>query len=804
MNKSIIIKLQILIGLSIVLLIPQYYSWMGAPGDRTVAIDAIGWFAGCLVISSVLRAVAPRWAYTALLAFIVAWLIVAVGWVESLVVGCSIASAWSIGAFLLRWCRHKTSAVPVNSTEAVLLGTVAWLAVWGVLIHFPVNYPAVYLGLCLLSLLALVRVSAATAPDLRAHAVALRAWMESIPFWAWASGLALVGWTLRWASLPSVFYDDQAYHLRLWTELLTQQRALFDVSGQIWSVAPFAVDLLHAGVSLMAAADARGAMNLALGTMLLALVARVLHRLGYPAWVQWLMVVLMASTPMLGNLLLSLQAELLLAVVGLAGLRLVIDAQGGWRGTHVLGVLACSAMCAAIKLPGAVLGVALLAALAVRWWTLRGSAPVPSQHLRWTAWLMLVPLAFVALHSYGLAWQVTGNPVFPLYNGIFRSPLIPAANFSDTRWVRGFSLVNYFRVFFHTSEFFEGNKYTAGWQYLFFLPFALAALWRRNVPTGLRIALVPMLGFGLVMFHVTQYWRYMFPVMPMAAIVLAALFFWNGGYGRKLAVFGAITCIVANVLFFPKVSWVMMSAAQPAYTSAGKDQLLRRYAPAASLTQEVNRLAPGSRVFYPAEAPHGATLNGSPLYVTWYAPSPEKRFLALKTMPEIKSFFDDEKVDFAIASTTPPPLHDQPLELLREHLALYGTAVAWVENYILYRLNDTALAYRKLFDLRATESGRKGPTAVPEPRVLAEFDTGRASQLRYSVRFTCPEEQGFFVAQVNWDKGDPYYRLVACRAADISFAEAAPIPAGARRGFIYLTARDTPSVQVEDLAVEVY
>src|SRR5690606_20282233 len=104
----------------------------------------------------------------------------------------------------------------------------------------------------------------------------------------------------------------------------TERRALFDVHNQIWSVAPFAVDLLHAGLSLLAGADARSAMNLGLALLLLLLMARIMQHWLLPARVQWLLMVLMASTPMLGNLLLSLQTELLLAVVALAGLRLVL------------------------------------------------------------------------------------------------------------------------------------------------------------------------------------------------------------------------------------------------------------------------------------------------------------------------------------------------------------------------------------------------------------------------------------------------------------------------------------------------
>lgn len=780
-----------------------------------VWVDGLLWGGGLCAMGGVLKAIAPRHAHIGLLGLVLAWLVTAAGVAESLVVMAWLLSAWAIGAWLLQYCQVRSSNPVISSTEALVLGCVAWLSIWGVMIHFPINRPGVYLGMCLLSLLALARVQMEMAGHLRSRAAAFQHWMQSIPFWYWAAGLALAGWTLRWSSFPTLFYDDHAYHLRLWTELLTRQRALFDVQSQIWAVAPFAIDLLHAGLSLMAFADARSAMNLALGIMLLVLVARILHRLSLPSWVQWLLLCLMASTPMLGNLLLSLQTELLLAVVALAGLRLAIDAEGGWRGSHVLGILACSALCAAIKLPGAVLGVALLAALAVRWWCQRAEVPTAPGHLRWHACWLLVPIVFVALHSYAWAWQLTGNPVFPLYNAIFLSPLAYPENFSDMQWVHGFSLWNYVRAFFQTSKFFEGGDYTAGWQYLFLLPLCLAALWRQSVPAGLKITAVPVLGFGLVMFAVTQYWRYLFPAMPMAVILMAALFVGKNRYLQAFALVAALACTVANLWFFPKASWTMRSPAQAAYWQQGKEELVRLHVPVVHLTQEVNRLAPGSRVLYPPELPQGATLHGTPVYATWYSPFRERRFLLLADAEGMRRFLDDEKLDFALLNMGTPKPYTTPVRLLREHLAQYGTVVAQQGALILYRLGDVPLLYRQVFDLRAAmrepaettplllPASPAGVEALPQPRVLAKLDTGRASQLRYSARLRCPSAQGVFVAQINWDQGDPYYRLVDCQAQDFSFVEAAAIPYGARQGWLYLDARDAGTVVVEELSVDV-
>lgn len=795
----------------LVLAIPQLLP-DSLSGPASVGFDALAWTTAILLAGGVLGARAPRSAHLCLLSAVLFWLCFGAGWTETGAVVLWLASAWSLGVLLLRALRVDAQA---SGTQAVLLGAAIWLALWGGMLHFAINYRTLHLVLCLLPCLLLASRPATLSKDLRARAAVAQDWMRSIPLWAWIAGLALIGWVLRWASFPTVTYDDHAQHLRIWTDLLAQQRVVFDVHTQIWSVAPFATDLLHAGLSLMAGDDARSAMNLGLTLLLLLLMACILQRWQLPAWVQWLLIVLLASTPMLGNLLISLQTELLLAVLALAGLRLVMDAQGGWRGTHVLGVLACAALCTAVKLPGAVLGVTLLAALALRWWHLRAGAVWSGPRLRWPALLLLLPLGFVALHSYALALKLTGNPLFPLYNAVFLSPFALPYNFSDTRWIHGFSLHSYVRAFFETSRFFESGDYTAGWQYLLMLPLALLALWRRSIPVAMRLALMPLLGFGLVMFSATQYWRYLFPVMPIAGLLLAALFFTRNPAWRILFSALALLCIGLNMAFFPRISWIMETPAHVAYKPAGKARLERLYAPAAVLTAEVNRLAPGTRVLYSADTPAGATLHGTPLYVNWYAPFRELRFNAIRDAQTAAEFFAEENIEFAILNraTMDPP--GAPATLVREYLARYGVALTQAGSYVLYRVKDAPTIYRSAFDLHRAQrqspgtpqlllpASPAGVEATPLPQILATFPTQRGAHARYSARLRCASDNGSFVAQINWDVGTPYYRLVACSTKDFSFVEALPVPMGARQAQLYLTVRDTASAQVQDLLVEI-
>ncbi|MGG2419770.1 hypothetical protein ACQV9O_26790, partial [Ralstonia pseudosolanacearum] len=92
--------------------------------------------------------------------------------------------------------------------------------------------------------------------------------------------------------------------------------------------------------------------------------------------------------------------------------------------------------------------------------------------------------------------------------------------------------------------------------------------------------------------------------------------------------------------------------------------------------------------------------------------------------------------------------------------------------------------------------------ATTQPQLFEWFATGAANQARYTVRLRCDNDKGYFIAQVNWDIGAPYYRLISCRSESFTFSEAIPVPASARQGQPDITVRDRASAVVEDLHVE--
>src|SRR5690606_27670627 len=72
--------------------------------------------------------------------------------------------------------------------------------------------------------------------------------------------------------------------------------------------------------------------------------------------------------------------------------------------------------------------------------------------------LALIWVPIVAGSSYVYAYVLTGNPVLPLFNGVFHSPFYPQVNFHDGRWDSGLSWSLPWQLIFNSSAYGEtGN-----------------------------------------------------------------------------------------------------------------------------------------------------------------------------------------------------------------------------------------------------------------------------------------------------------------------------------------------------------
>lgn len=429
-----------------------------------------------------------------------------------------------------------------------------------------------------------------------------RSAVDASPRTAAASMLAL-GLASAGAWLPTLQYDDLAYHLGLPWQLLRNGRYALDASQQVWSLAPWAGDVLQAIVQVLAHAEARGALDAAWLAACAALVARTSAQLGAPLPLRWLAVALLATLPPIAVLVGGMQTELPATAAMLALLAVALaPGRRAWLAVAVLAgfLLALKA----IHLPAA----SLLVVFAL----LRSETRLGPGR----AVLAIALVALLGGASYAYAWATCGNPVLPLLNGIFRSPCFPPVDFADARWQPVPGLPLPWSMTFLTSRHMEGWDGGIGLLLVAFAGVALAAL---AIPRTRWPMLGALVAIALPMGTVA-YARYVVPgialMLPSAVATLAAL------YSVRRATWLLAAVAIADFAFQANSGWMLRTGAiRRALAEGGRDApLLERYSPERLAIARLRDIAPGAVVLDLGGAAH-AELAGRGRTTTWYAPA---------------------------------------------------------------------------------------------------------------------------------------------------------------------------------------
>lgn len=711
-----------------------------------------------------------------------------------------VISAYCLGRLWIKilWPSQRGKAYFV---ESAALGIGSYICLFGLLLHYTVNYRVVYI--VLLGLPVLFLTCSGSSGSSRAVVARLlrngRRALSQVPYWQLCLAALSIGWVAHYAFFPSIGFDDNAMHLRIWTVLSERHFYDFDVTSQIWAASPFSVDLLHAVVSLVAESDARGSLNLFLFAALLLLLWSASRTLGCTRSSSLLSVVLFSSTPMVAHLLATLQTELFMSVLAIAGVYLILQRSAVFFDARTAAVIMIGAMCVATKAPGAVLGLTLF---------LSHLSNLPRHErlqlkarrgdlLKAVALILLYVV--VAAHSYVVAALKTGNPLFPLYNGYFNSPLFPNYNFLDLRYVTGANLQGYWNLFFDTGKYFESSGYVAGFQYLLLFPLAVLSFVVQQRRREAWIILWPLLGYGLTMFATVQYWRYLFPVLPLASLLIGTLLIssraaFRGNRGRS-AVAALVLCTGLNFVFLPGISWYFRASPTLGFSEEGRRSLVDQFAPEQSINKRLNRIAPGAHVLFDPDRPFGATLTQSPIYVNWYSPERAKRVVGWKSTDDVIKFFQDENIHFVywnLAVTS--DASDKYRVLLQEYLSRFAVPQYQVGSILAYRVREkevqyvTALKVQYSSESSSTAYGKERQlqlTALPAKTKIGEVGVDMVEFGKFSVVLDCPADKATFVAHISWDHGSAYDRFINCSGERYKFSETFIIPVGARKGEVF-------------------
>lgn len=419
---------------------------------------------------------------------------------------------------------------------------------------------------------------------------------------AWAvlaAGLASTG-----AWLPTMQYDDLAYHLGMPWQLMLHGRYALDTSQQVWALAPWAGDVLQSVAQLVAGAEARGPVNLLWFAAIGAGTWRLAGLLGATAAFRWAAAAVAFTLPTLAVLLGGMQTELAASAVLLAVALLAFEPAPRARDLPVLGALVGLLLGLKLLHPATALGL-----VAVALWRRRAERPFPS-----AAGALLLALA-IGGSSYAYAWATTGNPVFPLLNSIFRSPGFSPVDFNDARWATDAPLALFWDLTFATSRHVEGWDGGFGFALVALAGAGLVALARRETRAAMLCALVAIVAALAVL----PYARYALPglvlMVPVAVRAVEAVL------ARRAALALLAALVVLDLAYLPNSGWMLRTGGvRHSLRNLGADvPLFERYTPERIVNARIRAIDPGARVLDFSGSTH-AELAGRGTTAEWYVP----------------------------------------------------------------------------------------------------------------------------------------------------------------------------------------
>jgi hypothetical protein len=359
---------------------------------------------------------------------------------------------------------------------------------------------------------------------------------------------------------------------------------------------------------VLAGSESRAALNAAW----LLLCARLLWALGEglalsPA-LRWLCVALFASQPLVAQFMGGMQTEAPGTAVLLAIALVVQRAPATPDGATLRTCALLAGFAIALKVSNVLLVAPCALWLLARW---RGRAP-------WKALPLAVVLALVlAGSSYAYAWYFTGNPVLPLFNGLFQSPFFAPVDFDDARWHVGFDWRLPWRLAFATDRTYEGWPGAAGFV---FLALGGATLWALALKPLRALALVG-LACALLPLSQLQYLRYALPALTLL-IPVAVAAARQGAAPRVLA--GSLVALaVLGVAFQANASWILRNGALKDLLAHGPAAVVANFAPERVLAAHQRDAADArTRVtlYADPQRPFAAELAGRGITVAWYDP----------------------------------------------------------------------------------------------------------------------------------------------------------------------------------------
>jgi hypothetical protein len=479
------------------------------------------------------------------------------------------------------------------------------------------------------------------------------------------------------AAVPEVASDALATHLMVPHQVAMRGAWCFDVQRYLWALMPMGADWLYTTANLLGGELAARLCNFALLTVVALLVYGQLRN-SLPSPVAAFLVALGASAPIAFLESASLWAENLLTVFLLAAFLIVARS---WRRPTSRDVVAFAVCAGGAGLTKSLAFCALPILPAMAWSIAR--SPLSTRTRARLAGLGLVVLAAIGGGPYLYAWAVTGNPLFPFFNDVFKSPYCAIdESLRDMRWIGHGGADLLYRMTFHSSGYGELYDGAFGFHHLLLLPAGLVVA-LGSWPRAARLVVAAQLVVLALFLSGTQYIRYLYPFLWGALVLeaegLRALYRLSGLRRPALALVASV--LLANLAFMPTAYYILRNfPVDTALSRAARQSFIDGEAPSRRINEAVNAVrGRDARVLYLCD-PTGAFLDGVPVYANWYNPPLAGRVQAA-TLQDVPQILADERITHVALNP------EDELPVFREWLALHARRLRSLSGHVLYEVD---------------------------------------------------------------------------------------------------------------------
>lgn len=546
-----------------------------------------------------------------------------------------ILSALSLGRLLV-------SSPKVAPTDVLLVGIVAFGSLLSILIALPINNAGSWGLLFALPLvLGWRRLRLAWPAAAAAEPRSTQLYLLQCGIGAAALLHLLV------ALMPEVGHDALAMHLLVPAHVAQHQAWHFDTAHHVWAVMPMFVDWFYTAAYLFAGETAARLLNVASILLLATLVHRSAVWAGATRIGANWSALLLLVTPLTYLESSSLFIEGLWSALVLGGtlalLRLSTSADNARREILLASVFLGGALAAKAVTFTLLPVLALLLLARVRHWLTRELIPA-------TGYALFMFVAVGAI-PYMRAYGLTGNPVFPFFNGYFQSPLYPPSNFGPPeKFELGLDWDTVYRITFDSSRYLEASVGSAGFQWLLLVVPGLlvVALARRH--RALLLGVIA-LGWGWLTFEQTAYLRYVLPSFALACAmvgVMLAVAESTGRWARRASITAALAALVLNLFHLHSATWYGEIYLRVITDSRAREAFIENAAPTRVAVDLVNALNQADTPVAFFSQPLTAGLKADALYANWYNTRFLMAVLDTANAAELGQLLANEKVEYLL------------------------------------------------------------------------------------------------------------------------------------------------------------